>query len=121
MITGIGLKVFEINEFNELMNQDKDKFIKERFTLAEREYCKKRKNQSLAVRLAAKIAWMKAAGSYDKFNFLDVEVINDEFGKPNIRLHGTALLFFEKMQLHESVLSLSHSKNTAIAVVILQK
>lgn len=121
MIEGIGLKVFEITEFNKIININKEKFINEIFTSEERKYCEKRNNGSLAVRFAAKIAWMKATGEPDIFNFLDIEIVNDELGKPNIILYGEALLFFNKMKLHESILSLSHSKNIATAFVLLQK
>jgi holo-[acyl-carrier protein] synthase len=50
----------------------------------------------------------------------DVEVENDELGKPQFRLTAAALEKFKKKKLKRVLLSLSHTKDMAVALVVIE-
>jgi holo-[acyl-carrier protein] synthase len=95
------------------------------FTEGEIAYCEKMKNkyQNYAARFSAKEAFLKAIGTGWRFGirFADIDVYHDEFGKPLIRLTGKA----EELALRDGIskihVSLSHLKEMATAVVILER
>lgn len=95
------------------------------FTEAEINYCESKKAvkfQSYAARFAAKEAVSKAFGTGigNRVSWKNVEVINDEKGKPNIVLNGTAKDMLDEINAHSVSLSLSHCDNYAVAYVVIQ-
>ena len=124
MIFGIGIDIIEVNRIKTVMERDIG-FREKIFTEGEIAYCEKMKNkhQNYAARFSAKEAFLKAIGTGWRFGirFADVDVYHDEFGKPLIRLSGKA----EELAMREGIskihLSLSHLKEMATAVVILEK
>lgn len=76
----------------------------------------------LAKRFAAKEALSKALGTgiAKGINFTDIEVVNNEDGKPHLILHGAALTIAEKLGVTHSFISLSDEKKYAIAYVVLE-
>jgi holo-[acyl-carrier protein] synthase len=66
---------------------------------------------------------VKAFGEPSKnpLNWTDIEVMNDEEGKPMIKFHNSALDLMKKKKIDSVVVSMSHSKNYAVANVILLK
>ena len=124
MIFGIGIDLIEIRRVKKLVDSNQA-FIDRIFTSFEQEYCKKKKNysESYAARFAAKEDFMKAMGTgcRDGLNFTDIEVRNNEFGKPVFTLYNKALEFIYSKNIIGINLSLSHSKDLATAIVILEK
>jgi len=105
-----------------------EKFIDMLYTEKERTYCTRAENlaiqaQCFAARFAAKEAFLKALGSGLRggLKWKDVEVINNELGKPEIRIRDTAKKICENAGINGIFLSLSHTKDSAIAVVVLEK
>jgi holo-[acyl-carrier protein] synthase len=94
------------------------------FTDREANYCesKRRKSEHYAVRSAAKRAALKAlgAGGREDLELREVEVIDDERGKPEMLVHGRVKELFEQQQIKQAALTLAHCRDIAIAVVILQ-
>jgi holo-[acyl-carrier protein] synthase len=88
------------------------------------DYCetKARKSEHYAARYAAKEAILKALGSgYRKgLAFSEIEIINDELGKPQVYLQGEVKKTFDSHQIRQISISLSHIEEIAIAVVILE-
>ena len=80
-------------------------FLNKVFTQAERGYCKKAEN--FAGLFAAKEAYFKALGTGIKFPLNDVEICNNESGKPYFK------------GIDNCDLSISHDGDYAIATVIL--
>ena len=118
MIIGTGIDIIEIERIeNSCKNQ---RFIDRVFTPGERKYSlsKVKYAQHLAARFASKEACMKALGK--GFSFQDIEVVNEESGKPMLRLKGKAQEEAEKLGVRSKFLSISHSKNMAIAFVLLE-
>ena len=97
-------------------------FLERVFTEGEIEYCESRgvqKFQSLAARFAAKEAVWKALGTgFREGEFTDVEVVQDELGKPELVLHGAMKKLADSQGVVKISLSLSHEGNQAMAMVV---
>lgn len=127
-IVGIGMDLVTISEFAEQLNRAGTTMLRESFTAGERRYCQTKSTdsaRSYAVRWAAKEAVLKAWGS-SRFArrpqvgdnpYLLIEVVNDAWGRPSIKLHGLAQDFLPRVQVH---LSLTHDGDTAAACVVLE-
>lgn len=115
-----GTDIIEIKRIKESIETLGDKFIKRVFTKEEIEYCEGKKNQKYqhyAARFAAKEATFKAV-SYqlnDKYTvkWTDFETINDAEGRPRINIYN------EKIKIRDIDVSISHSKEFAIANVVI--
>jgi holo-[acyl-carrier protein] synthase len=95
------------------------------FTENEITYCesKTRKAEHYAARYAGKEALLKALGCgwRDGIAFSEIEISNDELGKPQISLQGKAGSVFNGLHIKHASISLSHIDEIAIAIVILEK
>lgn len=123
MITGTGIDIVEIPRMREAIDKWGSGFISKIFTQREVKYSKSKRfyEQHFAARFAAKEAVVKAFGEPSKFpmRWTDIEVVNDSEGKPVIEFRGDALKFKRKKKVDEVIVSMSHSKNYAVASVIL--
>jgi holo-[acyl-carrier protein] synthase len=118
----VGVDLVEIARIRRAIARGGDTFLKRVYTPAEIAYCRGRPAE-FAARFAAKEAVAKALGvgmrmlASDGINWRDVEVIGDHRGKPTISLTGKAAERAEELGLHEWAISLSHSRENAIAMV----
>ncbi|MBR0102339.1 MAG: holo-ACP synthase [Selenomonadaceae bacterium] len=118
MISGLGTDIIEIERIGRAVS--KKNFRDSVFTQMEQTYCNARgKNSaaSYAARFAAKEAFFKALGTGIILPLTDVEIINDERGAPKIHLRGKVAALAESKNIS---LSLSHSKDFATAVCIIE-
>ena len=94
------------------------------FTAREIDYCESHGKSALhfAARFAAKEAFLKAMGTgwRDGYRLIDIEVVNDELGKPEAVPHGEVKKFCERKGISRIHVSLSHIQDSAKAVVILE-
>ncbi len=126
MIFGTGIDIVEVFRMREAIGKWGDSFLRKMFTQREVKYANSRRFsfQHFAARFAAKEALVKAFGEPRKFpiKWTDIEVLNDKEGKPVIEFHGDALKLKKKKKIDDVVISMSHSKNYAVAnVILLQK
>ncbi len=113
-----GIDIIEIDRIKLVFDKYGDRFLNRIYTVKEREYCRGRASQ-LASRFAAKEATMKALGTGVRgVGWKDIEILRQKGMAPYIKLHGRAIQRAEKMGLSDLALSLSHSKEFAIASVI---
>ena len=78
-------------------------------------------DRSLAARFAAKEAFGKALGTgLEGIALKDIMVVNSENGRPELHVFGTALSAFETSGANRIHLSLSHEREHAVAVVIIE-
>lgn len=124
MIFGVGIDIIEVARVGRLI--EKDKGFKERvYAPGEIDYCEAKKNkaQNYAARFAAKEAFMKALGTGWRggLAFHQIEVVNNEWGKPEIVLHGQAKLLVEKEGITNINISISHIKDFASSIVTIEK
>ncbi len=123
MIFGIGTDIIEVNRI--AIKLEKEESLKETlFTSKEIAYCEKlkSKNQNYAARFAAKEAFFKALGTgwREGMAYKEIEIINNKLGKPEIFLHGKAKEYSDKLSLKNIHLSISHIKEIANALVIIE-
>ena len=124
MIVGTGVDIVEIKRFETAMDKWGDDFLCKIFTEKEIGYSKSRRfqGQHLAARFAAKEAVVKSFGGNPGLrNWFEIEILNDASGKPCVMLHGDAEALREKSGVNRVALSISHSRNYAVANVILEK
>lgn len=125
MIIGTGVDIVEVFRMKDATDRWGDNFLTKVFTAREIRYCNSKRfsYQHFAARFAAKEAVVKAIGQPRKFpvKWTDIEILNDSEGKPMIEFRGDAAKLKKMKKIGEVVLSMSHSKNYAIANVILLK
>jgi holo-[acyl-carrier protein] synthase len=124
MIYGIGVDIAAISRFQSFLDKNNSSLLTRLFSENELNTCSKRKDAAscMAARFAAKEAFMKALGTglRDGLSWQDIEVRNDELGKPELLLSGRALELFTAQQLKCALISLSHDGGQAIAMVVLE-
>lgn len=124
MVFGIGIDLIEVERIKKQLTSN-PRFAKRIFTQREIDYCEGKKNQAqnYAARFAAKEAFFKALGTgwRDGLGFSQVEIINNELGKPEIILNGKAQQLAKDKGITNMQVSLSHIKNLASAIVVLEK
>jgi holo-[acyl-carrier protein] synthase len=123
MIVGIGTDIIEVKRIERLLSKQ-ERFKERIFTRGEIEYCEHKKNyiQNYAARFAVKEAFLKAIGTgwREGVTFKEIEVANNEKGKPDLVLSGTVKKITEEMGVTNIQVSISHIKDLAIAFVILE-
>ncbi len=113
-----GVDIIEIERIQRALERWGDRFIRRIYTEDEAAYCRGRP-PNLAGRFAAKEAAMKALGTGLRgVGWKDIEVIRNEAGAPSVLLHGRAKVRAETLGVREMSLSLSHSRNYAVAFVV---
>ncbi len=124
MIIGIGIDTVEVARFQRFLDDGNQKLLDRLFSPLEQQCCRPKKQAAAcyAARFAAKEAFLKALGTglRDGLSWIEVEVSNDQLGKPELQLSGTARLFLEQRGGGQAHLSLSHDGGHAVAVVILE-
>lgn len=120
MNTFCGTDIIEIKRIKQSIEKIGESFIKRIYTPNEIEYCESKnesKYQHYAARFAAKEAIFKAVSKAldNKFSmeWKNVEILNDENGRPTIKF-----INFIVEGLKEIDISISHSKEYAIAMVV---
>jgi holo-[acyl-carrier protein] synthase len=113
VIVGIGTDICQVSRVEKLLDQKNDQFIERILTPAEQE--KYITASYLAKRYAAKEACAKALGCGigEKLSFQDIEIINNDSGKPYMRVKGHENIIFH--------LSMSDEQAYAIAMVVAER
>lgn len=124
MIAGNGIDVVDVSRIADKLAKGST-FRDKVFSKHEIEYCEKcaLPAESYAARFAAKEAFLKATGKglLLGYELSEIEIRNDEDGKPFIRLSGNFLAFFSENGWKSIHVSLSHTSTTACAFVIIEK
>ena len=125
-IFGIGTDIINIKRIEKSLRKKGSKFKNKIFTKKEMLYCESKKKPSsyYAKRFAAKEAFVKALGTGFRHNitFKNIEVSNDNFGKPSIKIDGSVDRFLKKKiknKKYKIYLSLSDDLPWAQATVII--
>ncbi|EPY2281908.1 holo-ACP synthase [Clostridium sporogenes] len=123
MIYGIGTDITEIRRIQKAITRNKN-FTNKLFTKDEMDLWEKKnfKIEFIAGRFAAKEAISKALGTGIRdFSFKDIEIINNELGKPQVILKPKAEDIITKISKSYKIhLSISHEKEYAIAYALLE-
>lgn len=120
MISGLGVDIVEIERFKKAMEKH-PRLVDRVFTQEEKNYCLSKKKPYLhfAVRFAAKEAVLKSIETGRKgVGWRDVEVKRAISGAPSVCLHNNAIKIKEDKGIAKIVLSLSFSRENAVATAI---
>jgi holo-[acyl-carrier protein] synthase len=122
MIIGLGTDIAEVPRIAKSI--ESNSFKEKVFSKAEIDYCesKANKEESYTARFAAKEAFFKALGTGWRggMAFNEVEVWNDELGKPSLNILGVTAEIIKERNIKVIHVSLSHIKNIAMATVVLE-
>ena len=122
-IIGIGLDMIEVARIRSVSSRWGGKFEKRVFTPGEIAYCRSKKNpfQRLASRFAAKEAIFKALGTgwQRGVGWTEIEVTNDELGKPSITLSGRTEQLSRQLGVRNIFVSMTNTQDYGAAQVIL--
>lgn len=124
MIAGVGIDMIEVERIKH--NIENDAGFKEMiFSTNEMAYCeaKAKKFEHYAARFAAKEAFLKALGTgwTTGIHFNEIEVVHDANGKPDMVVYGETRETISAFGIIKILVSLSHLKTFATAVVIIEK
>jgi len=120
-IIAIGVDLCDVQRLNKIINEHGERFLKKVYTTGEITYCaiKSDEGAAYAARFAAKEALLKAIGTglRDGINWKDIEVVNDELGKPEFKLYGKTSSVIGNRRV---MVSLSHTHEYAVAFVVIE-
>jgi holo-[acyl-carrier protein] synthase len=124
MVIGVGTDLMEIARIAHSVDRFGERFLRRVFTPREIEYCRRKKNaaESLAARFAAKEAGAKALGTGISrgVGWLELEVTRAPGERPILDLTGRAAARARSLGVAHISLSLTHSRDVALAVVIME-
>ncbi|HZW82245.1 MAG TPA: holo-ACP synthase [Candidatus Deferrimicrobium sp.] len=115
-----GTDLIEINRVSKALSRT-PKLKMRLFTTMEIVQCEQKGNplESFAGRFAAKEAVLKALGTGLRgLNWVDIEVVNNDLGRPEVRLYGAALELARQLGIYEIKISISHSRDLAVAFAL---
>ncbi|MGA1984076.1 MAG: holo-ACP synthase [Acidobacteriaceae bacterium] len=124
MVIGVGTDLTEIARIAHSVDRFGERFLRRVFTPHEIEYCQRKKNaaESFAARFAAKEAGAKALGTGISrgVGWLELEVTRAPGERPMLDLTGRAAARARSLGVAHISLSLTHSRDVALAVVIME-
>lgn len=122
MVLGVGTDLIEIERVQQSLDRFGTRFMQKVFTAGEIAYCQRKKHaaESFAGRFAAKEAAAKALGTGISrgISWQEIEVKREPGERPTLHLSGRAAERARSMGIAHLHLSLTHSRDVAMAVVI---
>jgi holo-[acyl-carrier protein] synthase len=116
-----GVDLVEVRRIEETIARFGERFLNRVYTAQELGYCRGRPPE-LAARFAAKEAVSKTLGvgiqHREGVCWREIEVVSDPRGKPAVQLTGRAAQRAGELGYHTFALSLSHTREYAIALVV---
>jgi holo-[acyl-carrier protein] synthase len=124
MIAGIGIDIIEVDRVATKIKKESG-FRELVFSKKEINYCetKVKKFEHYAARFAAKEAFFKATGTgwMEGTSFNEIEITNDDAGKPELIFLGETQTIITSLKIIKILVSLSHIKTMATAIIIIEK
>jgi holo-[acyl-carrier protein] synthase len=124
MIVGLGIDVAEVKRIGEVIEAQKERFLRRVYTPDEVAYCEQFRNryERYAGRFAVKEAAMKALGTgwSRGVRWVDVEVVRQRGGRPMLALKGEAKRIADAMGVKNIAISITHTAEQAFAQVIFE-
>jgi len=114
----VGIDIIEVTRIERSVERLGQRFLDRIFTSQEQAYCEGRLER-LAGRFAVKEAVSKALGfGIGDVRWQEIEVLNDQRGKPVLVLHGDAKDLANELGLHSWSISMSHSEANAVGMAV---
>lgn len=122
MIYGTGLDIIEVSRIKKSLDKHEGRFEERIFTSQEIDYCRSKPDPSkhFAGRFAAKEAVLKSLGTglADGIAWKDMEITNEQTGRPVLNISGRGKEIFESLSLKQIHISISHDNAYAIAQAV---
>jgi holo-[acyl-carrier protein] synthase len=123
-VSGLGSDLVRIQRFRAFLQAGKTAVLERLFTVDERSFCLSKKDPAphLAVRFAAKEAFLKALGTGLRhgIRWQDMEVVRNQAGKPDLVVDGEAARLFREGGHVRLLLTCSHDGDYALATVVFE-
>jgi len=122
MIYGIGIDLVEIQRIEQALKRWGERFERRVFSDQEIAYCRKHVRAQIhyAGRFAAKEAFIKSVGGLRGLTMRDIEILNDNEGKPAFRLNTAVDRMLKERGIRHIALSVTHTNQYASALVIME-
>lgn len=124
MVLGLGSDLIEIARIEQSIQRFGARFLERVYTPAEIAYCqaKKQAAESFAARFAAKEAGAKALGTGISYgiSWPEIEVVREATGRPVLQWSGRALERVREMGVRRTSLTLTHAREMALAIVVVE-
>ncbi len=124
MVAGLGTDIIEIARIGQSIDRYGERFVQRIFTAGEIAYCQRKKSaaESFAARFAAKEAAAKALGTGISrgVSWLEIEVTREPGGRPVLALSGRAAERARELGVVRVSVSLTHTREMAMAVVVME-
>jgi holo-[acyl-carrier protein] synthase len=125
VIYGIGIDIVSIHRIERMLERWGQSFTQRVYTPGEIAFCEARSNpeEHFALRWAAKEAMLKALGLGLRggIKWTDIEVVNDPFGRPSLKVYNQAKGFLTDHNIKTAFVSISHERDYGIAQVLLER
>lgn len=124
MVYGIGIDIIEIKRFERALERWGHRLHVRVFTPQESSVClaKAHPGRHLALRFAAKEAFLKALGigMFQGVAWNEIEISNDPLGRPHMKVKGAAKKICQEKGIQEIFVSISHEDEYGVAHVLLE-
>ncbi len=124
MIVGTGVDLCEVDRIRKSIERFGQRFVERVYTAKEIAYVERKANkyERYAARFAAKEAGMKAIGTGWRggITWHDFEVTNLPSGRPTLAFHGVAAKVAERLGVKQAALSMTHTREMAMAMLVLE-
>jgi len=124
MTYGIGIDIIKIGRFEKALERWGDRLRERVFTPHELSIClkKARPGRHLALRFAAKEAFLKALGigMFQGVPWKEMEILNDPLGRPQMKVSGEAQKLCKEKRIQKIFVSISHEEHYGVAQVLLE-
>lgn len=124
MIVGTGIDIAEVPRIAAAIDRFGRRFVERIFTPEEIRYCESKQNaaERFAARFAAKEAALKAIGTgWNRgIAWREVEVRRERGQRPTLHFSGKAAIVFEHIGARSATVSITHTREQAMAMVILE-
>lgn len=121
-VIGLGTDIVNINRIKKIYSKYGNQFLNKILTESEKKLSRFKNVSTIAKRFAAKEAISKAIGYgfSNGIHFKDIEIYNDESGKPYANLNGKAKTIVNKISKKYNIfLTLSDDKPWAVATALI--
>jgi len=117
-----GIDLVDFPRLEQMIERHGQRFIDRIFTAAEQAYADRHRNrvEKYAGRFAAKEAILKLLGTgwRGKIAWTDIEVTNNEAGRPEVALSGEVKEIAGRLKIRHISISITHTANFAIASAV---
>src|SRR3982074_3364722 len=124
MIVGLGVDITKIDRIEAAIERRGRPLLERLFTPAEIAYCESHRHRAerFAGRFAAKEAAMKALGTgwSRGVRWVDIEGVREPSGRPTLKLSRAACAIAHGLGVKNIALTITHTGNTALALVIFE-